>query len=92
MVIATRMERMSRDADKRRSILASAVALLLSTEKQNEQRRETVFELVGKEKKERHRVEKKNGKHRNENVRTSLMRIQRTSTRACLIPSIDRAY
>ena len=46
MVIATRMERMSRDADKRRSILASAVALLLSTEKQNEQRSETVFELV----------------------------------------------
>ena len=46
------MERMSRDADKRRSILASAVALLLSTEKQNEQRSETVFELVGKEKME----------------------------------------
>ena len=40
MVIATRMERMSRDADKRRSRLASAVALLLSTEKQDEQRSE----------------------------------------------------
>ena len=63
MVIATRMERMSRDADKRRSILASAVALLLSTEKQNEQRSETVFELV----KRKTSCRKKNGKHRNAN-------------------------
>ena len=82
MVIATRMERMSRDADKRRSILASAVALLLSTEKQNEQRSETVFELVGKEKME-DIAQKKKGIHRNENVRTSLMLMQLTSTRAC---------
>ena len=40
MVIAIRMERISRDADKLRSILASAVVLLLSTEKQDEQRSE----------------------------------------------------
>ena len=59
MVIAIRMERISRDADKLRSILGSAVVLLLSTEKQNEQRRETVFELVGKKKNGRHRAEKK---------------------------------
>ena len=38
--------------------LACAVALLLSTRKQNEQRSETVFELVEK-KNGRHRVEKK---------------------------------
>ena len=35
------MERMSRDADKRRSLFACAVALLLSTWKLNEQRSET---------------------------------------------------
>ena len=45
-VIANRMERMSRDADKRISLLARGVALLLSTWKQNEQRSETVFELL----------------------------------------------
>ena len=45
-VIANRMERMSRDADKRLSLLARGVALLLSTWKQNEQRSETVFELL----------------------------------------------
>ena len=72
MVIATRMERMSRDADKRRSILASTVALLRSTEKKNEQRSETVFELVGKERME-DIAQKKKGIHRNENVRTSLV-------------------
>ena len=44
-VIAIRMERMSRDADKRLSLLACAVTLLLSKWKQNEQRNETVFEL-----------------------------------------------
>ena len=72
MVIATRMERMSRDADKRRSILASTVALLRSTEKKNEQRSETVFEIVGKERME-DIAQKKKGIHRNENVRTSLV-------------------
>ena len=64
MVIATRMERMSRDADKRRSILASTVALLRSTGKKNEQRSETVFELVGKERME-DIAQKKKGIHRN---------------------------
>ena len=72
MVIATRMERMSRDADKRRSILASTVALVRSTGKKNEQRSETVIELVGKERMEDIAQEKK-GIHRNENVRTSLV-------------------
>ena len=72
MVIATRMERMSRDADKRRSILASTVALLRSTGKKNEQRSETVFELVGKERME-DIAQKKKGIHRNYNVRTSLV-------------------
>ena len=43
------MERVSRDADKRRSVLTCAVARLLSTWKQSEQSSETVFEL-GKKK------------------------------------------
>ena len=46
MVIATRMERMSRDAEKRRSRLASAVALLLSTEKQTSSVASLLFWLV----------------------------------------------
>ena len=58
------IERMSRDVDKRPSLLACGVALLLSTWKQNEQRSETVFELGRK-------LIKWN-RHRNENVRTSL--------------------
>ena len=61
-VFATHIERMSREAGKRRSFFACAVALLLSTWKQNEQRSETVFELVGKEKSGRHRAEKKRNK------------------------------
>ena len=44
-VIAIHMERTSRDVDKRPSLFGCAVALLLSTWKQNEQHSETVFEL-----------------------------------------------
>ena len=80
---------MSQDADKRRSWLECAVALLLLTWKQNEQRSETVFELL--EKKWKTSCRKKSGRHRNENVRTSLMRVELTSTRARWIPSMDRA-
>ena len=75
------MEPMSRDVDKRLSLLACVVALLLSTWKQNEHRSETVFELVGKKMEDI--VQKENGRHRNENVRTSLMLMQLTSTRVC---------
>ena len=43
LFLSVRMERMSPDADKRRSLLACTVVLLLSTWKQNEQRSETAF-------------------------------------------------
>ena len=82
-VIAIRMERISRDAGKRRSLFACAVALLLSTWKQNEQRSETVFELGRK---------KTSNGHRNENVQTGLMLMQPTSTRAWWLLSNDGAY
>ena len=74
-VIAIRMERMSRDESKRLSSLACGVALLLSTWTQNEQRSETVFEPGRKT------IKRK--RHRNEHVRTSLMLMQLTRTRAC---------
>ena len=89
MVIAIRMERISRDADKLRSILGSAVVLLLSTEKQNEQRRETVFELVGKEKNGRHRAEKKKKRNTSQCKRANEPDANVANKHASMLNSLD---